>query len=146
MNLEDTQLQLFEDSLKTICGMRKELQQQTDYIVSATAHQMAEEFRELPTRVRQELLVLMEQYQDDPDRLVLAIRMLEQKMAAAADSPWAKFQRSLKGNGSLMSQGDWKQVVWMFGSLALILFTAWTMSYAIPAFKESQLPPPQQVR
>ena len=146
MKLEDTHSQLFEDSLKTICGMRKELQQQTDYIVSATAHQMAEDFRELPTRVRQELLVLMEQYQDDPDRLVLAIRVLEQKMVAAADSPWAKFQRSLKGNGNSMSQGDWKQVGWMSGSLALILFTAWTMSSIIPVIEQSQRPTQQQIR
>jgi len=52
----------------------------------------------------------------------------------------------MKGNGSLMSQGDWKQVGWMSGSLALILFTAWTMSSIIPVIEQSQRSTQQQIR
>jgi hypothetical protein len=145
--LADTQAQLFEDSLKSVCAMTKAFESASDEIVSKTAHQMADQFREMPLRVRQELLVLMEQYQDDPDRLVLFLKEYEHRLIKSSQSPWAKFSRLLKGNGHSMTNDDWRQGLYILLTLFIMLTLPLVLKFGLfPIFQEQASPSQVQVK
>lgn len=136
-DLVDVQIGLIMDSVRTASGILGEVDDITDRIINQTALEMSERFRNVPLRVRQELVVLIEQHQDDPDQMLIALAAFNARLDRICSSPWAKFSRMLKGDGRSMTGDDWLQGLYILLTLIIMLTLPLVIKFGlIPIFQE----------
>jgi hypothetical protein len=142
-DVANDQFELIMDSVKTAASMLGEFDSIAEQIVSNTALEMSDRFRNIPLQVRQELVVLLERHHDNPDQMLIALDEYNQKLERICNSPFSRLQRWLCGGGNTLSQNDW---IGMAATVAFFIFIpvgVWLVGQTIQIFTE---PPTPQVQ